>query len=147
LLSLLSASSGKKIVASQLGAHTLQSQYTQPFNQVYDSSLASCKQFALLFSNTCDPTLPATSYDLIPTVNKTCTNVGYCPSKTVPLGINVGNTASCTFERKMCVTCSVGSDSLTYIRVQSNLMPDFCYHNGAFAPSYAWTIDYSVPFN
>ena len=26
-------------------------------------------------------------------------------------------------------------------------MPDFCYHNGAFAPSYAWSIDYNVPFN
>jgi hypothetical protein len=71
-----------------------------------------------------------------------------CPNASTVNGTNTG-TGACTFARKLCVTCTSNPDdnNITYIRVQTNDAPDFCYHSGVFAPNPAWMIDYMVPWN
>jgi hypothetical protein len=50
----------------------------------------------------------------------------------------------CTHQRKLCVTCRQSSDSTTYIRVQTNDLPNHCY--AVTTPSYQ-TLDFEVKWN
>jgi hypothetical protein len=56
-----------------------------------------------------------------------------------------GKGPNCSWKRKLCVTCSTSGGS-TYIRVQTNSMPDHCYGGG---PPVVTTqeIDFTVLFN
>ena len=91
----------------------------------YTDSLSDCQAFAALFSNTCNPNNAAVSFASVATQDHTCTgNVGSC---------SAGTTNDCTWTRKLCVTCSVMGGA-TYIRVQTNGMPNHCYKSPNTAP-------------
>jgi hypothetical protein len=105
-------------------------------------SLADCQAVASNFQNTCSgaPTTAASSVASMEGGNVSCTLTGndanYCA------GSYSGTT--CTWTRRLCVTCS-STNSVVYIRVQSNSLPAHCYK--APATPLAQTIDFSVPFN
>ena len=86
-----------------------------------DNTLAGCNTYASQFDNTC--TAVAASAADIPTATVTCTDVGYCPSFS---GSSGSGTGTCTFTRKLCVTCRE-SGGHVYIRTQGNNIPSHCY--------------------
>jgi hypothetical protein len=100
--------------------------------------LAGCLAFAALFDNTCTDLENAVSFSSIPSETISCTgDVGYCP------GTSSGST--CTWTRKLCVTCSLVS-SVPYIRIQTNSLPNRCFYAGSDTPK-SIEIDYTVKFN
>ena len=108
---------------------------------VYDQSLSACKAVASQFRNTCshgDYDTPATS-------------VGAMESQPVQCEFDVGcikngtlNGRTCSWERKLCVTCFVDEDKMTKIRVQTNDLPDHCIGSTA---ADSMNFDYEVYFN
>ena len=110
----------------------------QPASVSYTNSLADCQAFAATFDNTCDPTAPAVDFASVPTEDFTCnSNVNLCN------GAAAGS--SCTWKRKLCVTCSDVS-GVVYIRVQSNSMPNHCYKADNGTPT-EQKLDFTVKFN
>lgn len=100
------------------------------------TSLASCQNIASQFRNTCSsaPSTPA-SWSSFTGATVTCTQ------PTCPDG---APGPSCTWTRKLCVSCSqVGQQ--VYIRVQTNGLPDHCY--GAPVAVSSHTVDFQVLFN
>ena len=86
----------------------------------YDQSLSDCKSVAAEFRSTCahgDYDTPSTSMDDMASTTTTCENKPAC----IPDGSVSGQT--CTWERKLCVTCR-REDRITLIRVQTNNLPD-----------------------
>lgn len=86
----------------------------------YDQSLRDCKAVAEKFSNTCahgDYDTPAVSVAGMPSQPFTCADKPRC----IPSGTSSGR--SCTWQRKLCVTCSISSGT-TKIRVQTNNLPN-----------------------
>ena len=76
-----------------------------------DDTLAGCTLFASQFDNTC--TAVASSVSAIPSESVTCQDVGFCPD----FGSSSGEgTGTCTFYRKLCVTCRVDSGGKVFIR-------------------------------
>lgn len=53
---------------------------------------------------------------------------------------------NCTWQRKLCVTCRI-KNKITYIRVQSNGLPNHCYTTVTSTKMLSLTIDYEVAFN
>lgn len=83
-------------------------------DETYTNSYADCLAFALQFDNTCSDQTTATSFSSIPTKMMTCQlDRGVCPSH----GTTSGST--CTFTRKLCVTCR-NNNGLVKIRVQTD---------------------------
>ena len=90
--------------------------------EAFGDSIDDCKAFAQKFDNTCDHgdyDTPADSVAVMASESLTCTQ-RLC----FPGGVAGDNT--CTWERKLCVTCSQESDGDVYIHVQTNNMPNHC---------------------
>ena len=86
----------------------------------YDQSLSDCKAVAAQFRSTCahgDYDTPSTSMEDMASTTTTCENKPAC----IPDGSVSGQT--CTWERRLCVTCR-REDRITLIRVQTNNLPD-----------------------
>lgn len=95
----------------------------------YPATLAGCLEFAALFDNTCTDLSTATSFDSVPSETVSCTgDVEYCAGSWDSTG------STCTWTRKLCVTCR-SVNSVPYIRVQTNSLPNRCYYAGHDAPS------------
>ena len=97
-------------------------------DDTFDNTLAGCESFASKFENTCASTSSTTSLSSVASSSVTCSNVGQCPSS------GSGSSSSCTFSRKLCVTCSESGGTVT-IRVQSNGLPSHCYQSPQTAPA------------
>ena len=83
-------------------------------DETYTNTLADCQTFASKFDNTCSSTSTQLDFKDIPKKDVTCANVGTCGS-TVEFS---GDAKSCTWGRKLCVTCfQDNSESDVMIRV------------------------------
>lgn len=106
----------------------------------YPATLAGCLAFAALFDNTCTDLSTATDFDSVPSETVTCTgDVAYCAGSWDSTG------STCTWTRKLCVTCST-TNSVTYIRIQTNSLPNRCYYAGKDTPV-SQSFDFKVKFN
>ena len=86
----------------------------------YDQSLSDCKAVAAQFRSTCahgDYDTASPSMDDMAYTTTTSENKPAC----IPSGSVSGRT--CTWPRKLCVTCRE-ADGTTLIRVQTNNLPD-----------------------
>lgn len=109
-------------------------------SQALDQSLASCKLVAAAFRNTCahgDYDTPAASVSSMASEAFACEGKPRC----IPDGVVSGST--CTWERRLCVTCRV-DDGVTKIRVQTNNLPPHCVTSTSIK---AQSFDYEVDFN
>jgi hypothetical protein len=104
----------------------------------YGQSLEDCETVAAQFSNTCSGT-PSTAATWDSTFSSETVT---CSQTTCPTGY--GTAPSCSWERKLCVTCSESS-SKVYMRIQSNGLPDHCYSTPS--TSVESTIDFTILFN
>jgi hypothetical protein len=104
----------------------------------FDNSKSECEEFASLFANTCSSTSSATSFASTASEEYTCSTMseGQCPG-------TWSESTGCTFERVLCVTCSVSGGD-TYIRVQTNGLPNHCMGSPQIATSNP--IDWEVLF-
>jgi len=108
--------------------------------EAYDQSLVDCKEVAAKFRNTCahgNYDTPAASMDEMESESFTCPGKPRC----IPSGTVSGQ--DCTWERKLCVTCS-RVNGVTKIRVQTNNLPDHCIESVSVK---AQNFDYEVTFN
>jgi len=113
--------------------------------RAYDQSLNDCKAVAAQFNNTCshgDYDTPSASMDGMGYETVTCENKRRCIDKNSSTLLADGTT--CTWKRKLCVTCSVGSNGVTKIRVQTNNLPNHCVNSITIK---AKNFDYEVNFN
>jgi len=124
---------------------------TSPTNNTfvaYDQSLGDCKTVAAHFANTCshgDYDTPATSVAAMSATNYSCLNTPSTPSgtKCIPGGELEADGTTCTWPRRLCVTCRNDS-GVTKIRVQTNNLPDHCVKSTQLKEQ---NFDYEVPFN
>ena len=110
----------------------------------YSQTLADCKTVAAKFSNTCAGT-PDTAASFSGTFagsTVTCTGITTCP--TGGTTSTSGGVTTCTWTRKLCVTCST-SNSKVYMRVQTNSLPAHCFETPNTVNSYNY--DTTVLFN
>ena len=106
----------------------------------YPATLAGCLAFAALFDNTCSDLSTATDFSSVASETVTCTgDVAYCAGSWDSTG------STCTWTRKLCVTCST-TNSVTYIRIQTNSLPNRCYYAGKDTPV-SQSFDFKVKFN
>jgi len=115
------------------GAHT---------SHAYTQSLADCKAVAAKFRNTCvhdDYSKPAT------TVAGMASEKFDCPEKykCIPGGTLGADNSTCSWERRLCITCR-RHGRVTKIRIQTNNLPDHCVKSTGVK---AQNFDYEVPFN
>ena len=106
----------------------------------YGQSLSDCKAVAAKFLNTCehgDYDTPATTVSEMASQSFACENKPKC----IPDGTLDGTT--CTWERRLCVTCRV-DNGITKIRVQTNNLPNHCVQSTSVKPQ---NFDYEVIFN
>ena len=89
----------------------------------WDGTLASCQDYASKFDNTCSS---VTSFNSLPSSSVTCSNVGVCAGSE--------SNGSCTWDRKLCVTCRDDGGTVK-IRVQTNGLPNHCYKSPQTAPT------------
>ena len=110
-------------------------------DEAYTSSYEDCLAFAARFDNTCADQTTQVSYANLDTATMTCEQSGSMSQATCQAhGTKDGTT--CTFTRKLCVTCTQSANTVT-IRAQSNNMPNHCY----FSPKDQATeveVDYSA---
>lgn len=104
----------------------------------YSTSLGDCQKFASKFANTCNATLAAPAFTSLNSTSYSCKSVGQCTGST-------GANATCTWFRRLCVTCRLIKNE-TYIRVQTNGLPNHCYNSPTFTLNNQ-TIDFEVKFN
>lgn len=102
------------------------------------NSLADCNAVASSFRNTCSGG-PAASVASMSGETISCTGQPTCLTS----GGVSGNT--CTWNRKLCVTCR-SSSGITYIRVQTNSLPDHCFYSSSFTVR-ELAVDFEVKFN
>ena len=101
-------------------------------DETWDDTLASCQDYASKFDNTCSS---AADFSSVPTSSVTCTNsYGVCAGSE--------SSGSCTWDRKLCVTCRNDSGTVK-IRVQTNGLPNHCYKSPRTAPT-SQTVDFEV---
>ena len=81
--------------------------------------LTKCNTTADLFANTCAPRALVASFASHAGATMNCTGTARCPGGT-------GTAASCTFVRKLSVSCIEKSGDV-YIRFQTNGMPNHCF--------------------
>lgn len=111
-------------------------------SQAYDQSLENCKAVAAEFRNTCahgDYDTPAASVGTMASETVECEIISKC------ISAGTSNGSTCTWERKLCVTC-YDDNGVTKIRVQSNNLPDHCVSPWNALPQ-AKNFDYEVIFN
>ena len=108
----------------------------------YGQSLSDCKFVAAMFDNTCDSNdgnynRPAENVTAVTPELVTCLNKPRCiPS---PGGVPDGST--CTWQRRLCVTCRRDDADIVQIRVQTNNMPNHCISSDSVKPQ---AFDYEV---
>ena len=92
-------------------------------------TLADCKQVAALFDNTCDVTAN-TPFTFSTHIGSTvsCTGTMRCPNGTTKTTYTAAS--PCTWQRKLCVTCTADSTGKVKIRVQTNGLPNHCFDGG-----------------
>ena len=73
-----------------------------------------------------------------------CTGTMPCPGSTSGRK-EYSSSSPCTYNRKLCVTCSVKSGT-TMIRVQTNNLPNHCSDSNVNTP-YEFELDWEVAFN
>lgn len=102
-------------------------------DEQWANDLAGCQDFASNFDNTCTA---AGSLASMPSASVTCSSnlVGTCA------GTESGG--SCTWQRKLCVTCRDDAGTIK-IRVQTNGLPSHCYKSPNTAPA-EQTVDWEV---
>ena len=71
-------------------------------DETYTNTLASCLEFAAKFDNTCTDLSTAVAFASVPTKTVTCAMTD--SRATCPASGTVSGT-SCTFTRKLCITC------------------------------------------
>lgn len=105
-------------------------------------SLTECDAYAALFYSTCSEAgsnTAAASVSAITAETESCdTGYGKC------IGTVAGDD-SCSWSRKLCVTCS-WKDGMSFIRVQTNSLPDHCYYAPSTKPVEN-AIDFEVAFS
>jgi hypothetical protein len=107
------------------------------------SSLSECKMIASLFDNTCSSTTQPIDFKTHVGETISCTGEMHCPGAT---GSGVFSaTNPCTWQRKLCVTCSE-INGVTYVRSQTNTLPNHCFNTVTANPIEAET-DWQVIFN
>lgn len=85
-------------------------------DESWDDSLSSCQDYASKFDNTCSS---ATALSSMTSASVTCSNnYGVCAG--------TESNGSCTWNRKLCVTCRSDQGTVK-IRVQTNGLPNHCY--------------------
>uniref|UniRef100_A0A7S1G3J0 YHYH domain-containing protein n=1 Tax=Bicosoecida sp. CB-2014 TaxID=1486930 RepID=A0A7S1G3J0_9STRA len=106
------------------------------------SKLQRCWTLAAQFRNTCPgaPVSAAVSVADMTGTQVTCSGVGECP-----VGGVVGDDGSCSWWRRLCVTCRDDAGTVR-VRVQSNGLPDHCFGSPHQAPA-PLDIDYEVEFD
>ena len=111
---------------------------------IYSSSLADCKKFAKLFSNTCSDNVAASNIIFLTGKTIKCDNTG---PNCVDAGSRVADSTACSYDRKLCVSCTqVGGDKgPVWIRVQSNGLPESCFWG--FKEVKEQAIDMTVAWN
>ena len=108
---------------------------TTPAASLMSGSLTDCQNFANNFDQTCGSSTPV-SFTTMTGVSESCQTSSTCPD---------GSYASpCTWTRQLCVTCSV-TNGLTFMRVQTNALPNHCYEVSSGYPK-ATNIDFEVVF-
>ena len=71
-------------------------------DESYSDSLKDCLEFAEQFDNTCESTSKPLDFDAVPYKDISYSRpVGVCAGTTT----GSGRTATCTWKRKLCVTC------------------------------------------
>lgn len=109
------------------------------FVSALGTSLSDCQEIAAKFNNTCDTSQgAATSVSAMSGTQVSCTlsSSTACPG-TYSSGV-------CTFNHKLCVTCS-NSTGTTRIRVQSNGLSPRCYNTPAAVTE--MNFDFETNFN
>ena len=91
-----------------------------------------------MFDNTCGSTSTPIDFSTHSGEVVTCSGTQRCPDQS-------GESSSCTWSRKLCVTCSESS-SKVMIRVQSNSLPNHCFFSPLTNPVEIET-DWQVEFN
>ena len=111
-------------------------------------TLADCEAVAASFNNTCRfPFQAAESVAALEGANITCSNYGTCVDSGHESAGSNATTKTCTFTRKLCVSCGVeGGGGAVRIRVQSNGLPAHCYQSPVVVPV-EQDIDFSALFN
>ena len=99
--------------------------------------IADCAEIAGKFRSTC-ASGPVTNILSEQGEAVTCDNTGSCP------GTLSGTT--CTWQRKLCVTCSDASGAVR-IRIQSNGLPGSCFKTPLQTDLKEFDIDFEVAFN
>lgn len=102
------------------------------------NSLADCNTVASSFRNTCTSG-PAASVSAMAYETMSCTGQPTC----LVSGGNVSGT--CSWNRKLCVSCRSLS-GVTYIRVQTNSLPDHCFYSTDFSVK-ELDVDFEVKFD
>lgn len=88
------------------------------------TTLADCMKVAALFDNTCDINDGPIDFASYTGETMSCTGQMMCP---LGDGSQLWTSDNpCTFTRKLCVTCNE-QNGVTYIRTQSNEMPNHCF--------------------
>lgn len=90
------------------------------------NNLDYCKEVASKFNNTCTDG-PASSLSALTGAEMTCTDMPTCP------GTQSGD--SCTWTRKLCVSCWEDKHGTVKVRVQSNGFPDHCVYSPKDVPA------------
>lgn len=86
-------------------------------DESWTNTLESCQYFAWNFESTCDS---AGNLNSMRSVTVTCDDVEACA------GTESGR--SCSWERKLCVTCRDDGGTIK-IRAQTNGLPNHCYRS------------------
>jgi len=97
------------------------------------TDLAGCREFSALFDNTCrndSSGYPAAvsdfaNADAADKDTMSCTGTMRCPNTTSEGTYT--SSSPCSFERKLCVSCSEDTDGVVKIKVQTNMMPNHCF--------------------
>jgi len=113
--------------------------------RAYDQSINDCKAVAAQFNNTCEHgnyDTPAVNMDDMDYETITCEKKPKCIDEGSSTLLADGTT--CTWKRKLCVTCSVGDNGVVKIRVQTNNLPNHCVKTVSIK---AKNFDYEVNFN
>ena len=106
-------------------------------------TIADCQAVAGLFSNTCASSSTPIDFAEHSGEVVSCSGLQRCPGSNDAFDYTID--APCTWQRKLCVTCSESNGDV-YIRVQSNSLPNHCFYTFEKNPVETVT-DWQVKFN
>ena len=126
----------KNVIALFLGTSQVSASNTA--DETYDNTLQSCRDFAAKFDNTCTDLTTSQDFASLPTQSITCESVGQCPTTGTTSG------TSCTWQRKLCVSC-FNQGGKVKVRAQTNGLPNHCYKTPTDVPAEVemdWTVNW-----